>query len=118
LPYGGAPAGYSPYGQNVYGAQPGQPGNSGMAITGFVLALVGLVPCFWFWFLQVPGYLGIIFSSIGLRATKGGARRGRGLAIAGLIISLLVVAIALLVTLFIYTSSDCVNNGISFDCKF
>lgn len=93
-----------------------------MAVAGFVLSLIGIVPCFWFWFLQVPGYLGVIFSMLGLKATKAtnlaGARGGRGMAIAGLTIGIVVVAIALLVTLFVYTSSDCVTDGFTVDCQF
>jgi Domain of unknown function (DUF4190) len=120
-PIGAPPPGYAPYGQLPYAAQPGQfgqPAKSGMAIAGLVLSLVGVIPCFWFWFLQVPGYLGVIFSIIGLKATKGGARRGRGMAIAGLVVGLAVVAMALLITLVVYTSNDCITDGIQFECQF
>ena len=55
---------------------------SGMAIAGFVLSFFG--------FLAI---LGIIFSTIGLSQTKNHKRKGRGLAIAGLIISILVLII-------------------------
>lgn len=57
---------------------------SGMAIAGFVSSVTICCPVF-------SPLLGLIFSLVGLSQTKGGARRGRGLAIAGLIISLLVV---------------------------
>ncbi|TPW14327.1 MAG: Uncharacterized protein FD127_1493 [Acidimicrobiaceae bacterium] len=89
-----------------------------MAVAGFVLSLIGIVPCFWFWLLQVPGYLGVIFSMLGLKATKDGARGGRGMAVAGLVIGIVVVVIALLVTLFVYTSNDCVTDGFTVDCQF
>ena len=112
-PYGGPPPGYAPYGQPV-ASQPA--GLSGMAVAGFVLSLVGAIPCFWFWFLQIPGYLGTIFSFIGLKQTKNGARRGRGLAIAGLVIGLILIAIAIGLAIFVYTSDDCVVDGLSFEC--
>ena len=89
-----------------------------MAVAGFVCSLVGLIPCFWFWFLQIPGYLGTIFSVLGLKATKDGARKGRGLAIAGLVVGIIVVVIALALTAFVYTSDDCIRDGISFECDF
>ncbi|MEJ7602366.1 MAG: DUF4190 domain-containing protein [Kofleriaceae bacterium] len=58
---------------------------SGMAIAGFVLAFV----C---------GLLGIIFSALGYSECKksGGAVRGRGLAIAGMVISIVTLLVALL----------------------
>jgi hypothetical protein len=66
-----------------------KPDNSGrmdgLAIAGFVLSLVGL-----FLFGYICGALGIIFSAIALVRIKrsGGERRGKGLAIAGLIIGI------------------------------
>ena len=50
-----------------------------MAVIGFVLALLGIFP------------LGIAFSVGGLLQTRDGEQRGRGLAIAGTVISLLTV---------------------------
>ena len=55
--------------------------NSGMAVAGFVLSLVGV--------LIIPilfGALGCAFSGVGLAQTSKGALKGKGLAIAGLII--------------------------------
>ncbi len=57
---------------------------SAMAVTGFVSSLIVCCPV-------LSPLLGLIFSFIGLSQTKGGARRGRGLAIAGLIISIAVI---------------------------
>lgn len=118
---GGTPLGYVGYGgYGGYGDEQQQPAKmSGLAITGFVLGLVALVPCFWFWILQIPGLLGLGFSFAGIRATGGGRRKGRGLAIAGLVMSMIAIAIALAVTAFIYTSDDCIVNGpLQFDCEF
>ena len=57
-----------------------------MAIVGFVSSLMICCPV-------LSPLLGLIFSLVGLSQTKGGARRGRGLAIAGLIIALIMVPI-------------------------
>ena len=58
----------------------------GFALAGFVLAMVSLVT---FWLFVTP-LLGLIFSSIGLDRTKNDERKGRGLAIAGLTVSIIV----------------------------
>lgn len=86
-----------------------------MAIAGFVLSLVGLIPCFWFWFLQAPAVLGTIFSVLGLKAAKAG-KKGRGLAIAGLVIGIIGILVAVAITLYVYTSDNCVVDGLSFEC--
>ncbi len=56
---------------------------SGMAVAGFVSSVIFCCPV-------LSPLLGLIFSLVGLMQTKGGMRRGRGLAIAGVIIALLV----------------------------
>ncbi|MCZ6651478.1 MAG: DUF4190 domain-containing protein [Planctomycetota bacterium] len=55
-----------------------------MAVVGFVSSLMVCCPV-------LSPLLGLIFSLVGLSQTKGGVRRGRGLAIAGLIISIVVI---------------------------
>lgn len=109
-----------PPGYQGYGAAPtpGAPGRySGQAITGFVLSLVALIPCFWFWVLQIPGYLGVIFSALGLKQTKDRTRQGRGLAIAGLVVGIIAVALAALITIYVYTSDNCTRDGLfQFEC--
>lgn len=57
---------------------------SGMAVAGFVSSVIVCCPV-------LSPLLGLIFSLVGLSQTKGGVRRGRGLAIAGLIISIVSV---------------------------
>ena len=79
-----------------------------------VLSLVGIVPCFWG--LQIPGLLGIIFGFIGLKQTKDNARKGRGMAIAGLVIGIILVVVAIALWVYILTSDNCVRNGSSFTC--
>ena len=108
-----APPGYA-----VYGQPTGAPtAFSGMAIAGFVLALAGLVPCFWIW-LQLPGVLGVVFSLVGLSQTRAGAKRGRGLAIAGLVVGVITILITIGFTAFVYTSDECVTDGLEIDCRF
>lgn len=74
----------------TYGQPPPPPPGNGMAIAGFVLALCAY-PLFW---LVVPWILGVVFSGIGLyRSQFLPGRAGKGLAIAGLALSLGPVAL-------------------------
>ena len=57
---------------------------SAMAVVGFVSSLMVCCPV-------LSPLLGLIFSLVGLSQTKGGVRRGRSLALAGLIISIIMV---------------------------
>ena len=66
-------------GQQGYPAAPPQQSTSGLAIAGFILAI-----------LIAP--LGFILSLIAVFKTGKGRRKGRGLAIAGIIISVLIIA--------------------------
>ena len=63
----------------------GPPPMSKAAITGFVSSLVFCVP-------GLSPLLGLIFGIVGIAATSGGRRRGRGLAIAAIPIALVVGA--------------------------
>src|SRR3954454_19320869 len=77
-PYGqpyGQPHGQPAYGQSPYGAYPQASGTNGMAIAGFVCA-----------FFCTP--LGLIFSIIGLNQINQSGQGGKGLAIAGIVISI------------------------------
>ena len=56
-----------------------------LAIASLVCSVVGFFLC------GVPAILGIIFGGVALGQTKDNARPGRGLAIAGLIVGILVV---------------------------
>ena len=70
-----------------YGAFPAPLPTSGAGITGFVLGLVGLVMC-----MGLTSPFGIWFSARGLRETAPTATRpmnGRGLAVAGMALSVL-----------------------------
>lgn len=79
------PYGNDPYGQqppNPYGGAPGSGFNEpaktdGVSIASLVLSLVCCAP------------VGLILGFVGLRRTKGGQRKGRGLAITGIVLGLL-----------------------------
>jgi hypothetical protein len=82
----GPPPGYNPYPYGQYGQQPAvpyppyrvyppKPKTNGFAIASLILGIIGAV------------LLSVIFGIIALNQTKGGRQGGRGMAIAGLIIS-------------------------------
>ena len=104
----GSPPGYQPYGFQPTGQQPS---TSGMAIASLVCSLAGIVIC------GIPAVLGVIFGFVGLSQTKDGARNGRGLAIAGLVIGILVVLFwgALLVAVAA-DPDHCIEFGTSNNC--
>lgn len=54
---------------------------SGLSITGFVLSFFG--------WLGIPAILAIIFCGVGLHQINNNKRRGRGFAIAGLVIGII-----------------------------
>ncbi len=107
---GGLPPGYQAYGA---GPQP-QQGNSGKAVAGMVLSLVGLIPCFWL--LQVPGLLGLIFGLLGMSETKNDARRGRGMAIAGVVIGILLLVGCVAGWIYFATNAECYRDGTTWRC--
>ncbi len=70
------------------------PANTGMAVAGMVLGIVGLVfsfiPCLG-WFLGIVlAVLGVIFSAIGL-SQSGKSGQGKNMAVTGLILSILTI---------------------------
>lgn len=88
-------------------------GKSGLAVASLVCSLVGVIPCFWGF--QIMGLLGTIFGFVGLKQTKSGERGGRGLAIAGVVIGIILLVICAAIWIYV-ASSDCVRNGNSFVC--
>lgn len=110
--YGSQPE-YQPQGYQPYGFQPvaQQSKTSGMAIASLVCSLSGILLC------GIPAVLGVIFGFIGLSQTKDGARNGRGMAVAGLIVGIAVVA--LWGALWIAVAADpdhCIEFGNSNNC--
>ena len=111
-PFPQRPPGYQPYPAGA--PMPMKQGKSGMAIASLVCSLVGLIPCFWV--LQIPALLGTIFGFIGLKQTKNGERDGRGMAVAGTIIGIVLVLACIAFWIYFATNADCVRNGNRFDC--
>lgn len=81
------PAGYG-------GGYPPQPGRTnGMSIASLVLGLVGLPLCF----LLVPSLLAVIFGFVGMSQIKNDpSQRGRGMAIAGVVLGASILALVVL----------------------
>lgn len=111
------PPGYNapppPPGYSAYGAAPMPQKTNGLSVASLVLSLVGIIPCFWG--LQVPGLLGVIFGFIGRNQIKrsNGTQKGAGLALAGLIVGLVLLAICAALWAYIAFSGDCsFDNGI------
>ena len=105
------PPGYQPYPAGA--VMPMKQGNSGMAIASLVCSLVGIVPCFWLF--QIMGLLGTIFGFVGLKQTKNGARGGRGLALAGVIIGILLLALCAAIWVY-FSTANCVRTGRTINC--
>ena len=81
-------------------AQQAQAGTSGLAITGLVLGVVAILGSF----LPIInnaaffiGIVGLVLSIIGLRQTKSGAKKGSGMAIAGIVLCIISLIVTLLV---------------------
>jgi hypothetical protein len=105
------PPGYQPY---PAGAEmPMKQGNSGMAIASLVCSLVGIIPCFWLF--QIMGLLGTIFGFVGLKQTKNGARGGRGMALAGVIIGILLLLLCAAIWIY-FSTANCVRTGRTINC--
>ena len=118
-PFGGQPfgqqppAGYQPYGGG--GMQPVAPqGTNGLSIAGFVLSLVNVIPCFWF--LPLPALLGLIFGMVSRGQIKHSGAKGKGLAIAAVVIGIVFIAIAAIFWVWVATSDNCYRDGSSFHC--
>jgi Domain of unknown function (DUF4190)/Septum formation len=100
----GQPPPYQPYPQQPYGQYGQEPppyppptrSTNGFAVASLILGIIGFV-----WLCSL---LSIIFGIMALNQTKGGRRGGRGMAIAGLVLSgvwtlLLVVGVVLVIAL-------------------
>jgi hypothetical protein len=67
--------------------------SGGFSIAGFVIGFLALILCWIPFFGLIIAILGIIFSSLGMKKNL------RGLAIAGLVISIIAVIPAIIITL-------------------
>ncbi|GAA3409626.1 DUF4190 domain-containing protein [Streptosporangium vulgare] len=93
--YGPPDGGYDPYGG--YGAPPPHRGNNGMAVAALIMGIAGLFIC------GLTSIVGVVLGHISLGQIKRTGEEGRGMAIAGLVLSyfgvLCWVGLALLVWL-------------------
>lgn len=107
------PPGYSAYGGPAQVPQK----TNGLSVASLVLSLVGVIPCFWGF--QVPGLLGVIFGFIGRSQVKrsNGAQKGGGLALAGLIVGLVLLALCAVLWAYIAFSGDCTFEDGVLSCE-
>lgn len=117
--YGQPPYGQAPYGQSGYGAPsysqpypgggfspyPAAPKTNGLAIASLVCSILG-VCC------GVGGVVGVIFGFVARGQIKrsGGAQKGSGLALAGIIVGFVFIALAAIGLLVLLGSSSGNNN--------
>lgn len=82
---------------------------NGFAIAGFVISLVSILCC------GGTSWLGLVFSIIGLVNANKGNKEGKGLAIAGIVISaiLLVLLVALYALGFIAAFAEGFESGVN-----
>lgn len=67
-----------------------------MAIASLVLGLVAIPLCFLF----IPSILAIVFGAVGINQIKADpSQRGRGLAVAGLVLGIVVIALTVLLVI-------------------
>lgn len=105
MSYGNPPGGYGPpqgggYGPpgggghdpRGYGAPPPR-GTNGMAVAALIAGISGLLLC------GVPSLVGVILGHVSMKQIKGSGEEGRGMAVAGLVLSYLGV---ILWTLFLW----------------
>lgn len=109
---GQIPIGYQPYGQPPVGPEK----TNGLSIASLVLSLVNVIPCFWF--LPIPAVLGVIFGFVSRgQMSKQSTTKGKGMAIAGIVIGLVFVALGAIFWIYVATSNNCYRNGNSFRCS-
>ena len=80
---------------------------NGMAVAGFVLSLISLLCC---GFLSV---LGLIFSILGLSKSSKVGGKGKGLSIAGIIMSSIAIILIILYLLFMPAFTNTINDMIN-----
>ena len=70
----------------------------GLTIAGFVLSIIGILTAFIFWYASLPASIvGLVLSIVGGKKLKA-AGSSRGLAIAGMVISIVSLSLSALMT--------------------
>ena len=113
-PYGQQPPiGYQPFGGVMPPAAP--QGTNGLSIAGFVLSVVNVIPCFWVF--PLPALLGLIFGLVSRgQISRNEGARGKGLAIAAIVIGIIFLVIGVLFWIWVASSDNCYRDGSSFHC--
>ncbi|HEU5355636.1 MAG TPA: DUF4190 domain-containing protein [Actinocrinis sp.] len=106
--------GFAPYGYPYpYPMMPMAELPKGLAITGMVLGIVGLCTSI-FYIGGVIGIVGLVFSIIAIRKAKRGLGGGKGMAIAGLVTSILAIILnaleIILIVWFVSSASHCTHQ--------
>jgi len=94
--------------------QPAQAKNNGLAIASLVLSLVNIIPCFWL--LPLPALLGVIFGFVSRGQIKKTQGKGAGMAVAGLVIGVIFIIIAVAFWAYLKSFDYCVRDGSSYTC--
>ncbi len=105
------PPGYQQFGAQAAGPQK----TNGLSVASLVLSLVNVIPCFWAF--PLPALLGVIFGFVGKgQIAKNPSAKGKGLAIAGLVIGLVFLVIGVIFWVYVSTSDNCVRDGFTVTC--
>ncbi|MFI1578195.1 DUF4190 domain-containing protein [Embleya sp. NPDC020630] len=96
-PYGQQPYGYGYYPQPGYGGYLPQPGTNGLAIASMILGIV--------WIYWIGSLLAVIFGHIALAQTARTGQEGRGMAIAGVVLGWIGMAVLALVVVMLIVDS-------------
>jgi hypothetical protein len=102
----GAPGYSQPYPIGGFSPYPAAPKNNGLAIASLVCSILGLC-------CGVGGVLGVIFGFVARGQIKrsGGAQQGSGLALAGIIVGFVVIALAAVGLLIVLVGASSGNNN-------
>ncbi len=83
---------------------------NGMAIAGFVLGIVNI----WFGAVFVVGVIGLILSIMGNNQIKLNGGKGKGLAVAGIVINIITLSLYLLIYLLVFGIAGCAACGLMY----
>jgi uncharacterized membrane protein len=88
------------------------PPTNGLAVASLVCSIAGVVP----FFFGIPCVVGIILGFVGMSQVKksGGVQRGRGLALAGVIVGFSLIALFVILVIAVGVSSHNTSNNPGF----